>query len=411
MTVFYNCPHCNRKYKKINKYELHVKQHNGENSTERIYRNYDTEPRKTGKKLFKCPVSGCNRKYKSKNKVKRHTEEKHFYETRKSGSYRFDSEDKIKIYTLAADYAKVLCRVSTMTENEVINAVESFSNDYMIFYAKNLLPQKYNKKISTKDMIRISIAQHKFSLRVFDNNLFDSDWTIVIKDLEDFLNLGLPYYDTNFCPTLPIDFLWHALMQNPELYSKICNNICNEIIPHCMIERSELRDTKRYEYFLQVFKHNNKRDVYIPPDYLQDNKDNISKIQKFRYLCLGEKRLQDERFEEKRLRDERNKKLTDERFEEKRLYNEREKRLRDESKSLEERVQNERYKIEMKDFSEKANVNVSNYNEYVYNYLPLYEAGYTGQILEINAEKLKQFNIINRSINRRNRASGLGSSC
>ena len=147
---------------------------------------------------------------------------------------------------------------------------------------------------------------------------------------------------------------------------------------------------------------------------MQDDENDISKIQQqFRDLCLEEKRLRDERNEnmkkEKRLRDETNKKLT----EEKRLRDERNKKLIEEKllqyETFEEKS-NKRNKKVMKDFSEKANVNVSDWHEYVYHYLPLYGAGYTGQNLEKNAEHLRQFDNINRT-NRRKSERGLGSSC
>lgn len=368
---FHNCPHCNRKYKTKPKYESHVISHDKtpgktnyalhlRKSTklrqlhyekylekEKQSRNYNIEP--PSKIFLLCPVKNCKRKYKSEERVKKHVEEKHFYNTRNQNwKFNFNKKTKANIYELAAKYAKVIHRISKMNEQEVIDIVKSNPDDEMIMYAKNLLPQKYGKKINTEELTRIAIAQHKFSRRIINENLLGRcNWTDIIIDLEAFFRLGLPYYDTNFCPTLPIDFLWHSLMQDPKLYKKICKESCGEIIPHCSILRSDEEDINRYEYFLKVYEHRYKQDVCLPSDNSDNADDQQYFVQQFTDLCLKER--------EKIANKERKK----------------------QEKLLEyKRIQNEI----MREFSEKAGVDVSYWSNYL-DYLPLYKEGFTGEKL------------------------------
>lgn len=225
-------------------------------------RNYSTKPsvKKTDRaELLKCPITKCNKKYKREDRRKQHVEKDHYYETRNSNYFEFDHDVRAKIYESAASYIVELY--------EIRNGVccgESF--------AKNLLPQLYGKDVSTEDLERITIAQASFARNLLQQNLHLCDWSSVMDDLQSFFNLGLPYYDTNFCPTLAIDFLWHAMMQLPDLYVEICRKSCGEIIPHCSNHRSGDEDAKRYEYFLQLFKHKFNRNPcpFTSADIIED---------------------------------------------------------------------------------------------------------------------------------------------
>lgn len=203
-------------------------------------RNYNIEPLRKKDELLKCPIEKCNRKYKKEDKRQKHVEKEHYYETRNSNTFKFTHDIRAKIYESAASYIIKLYEI-----NNNIDDGESS--------AKNLLPQLYNEEISSDDLKRITQAQSSFAKNLLDENLYSCDWTLVMNDLERFFNMGLPYYDTNFCPTLAIDFLWHALMQLPDLYVNICQKSCVEIMPHCNNNRTETEDFKRYEYFQQIF--------------------------------------------------------------------------------------------------------------------------------------------------------------
>ena len=202
-------------------------------------RNYKVKQVNKGL-LLQCP--SCNKKYKTEIKRQQHVEKDHYYETRNSNRFKFTSEEKARIYKSAGSYIVELYEIRK-------------DEDYGESLAKNLLPQLYKEDLSPNDLKRIMSAQRSFATNLLDQNLLSCDWIAVMDDFEKFFNMGLPHYDTNFCPTLAIDFLWHALMQLPELYIEICEKSCIEIMPHCNIDRTPEEDSQRHEYFLKVFQH------------------------------------------------------------------------------------------------------------------------------------------------------------
>ena len=336
------CPHCNRKYKTKLRLNLHVK---GCRAKETHDRRVYTLPSSKSKVKLGCPVNDCNRKYSHTDRLKRHIETDHFYETRSRNYICFTYEIKSKIYKLASEYVKVLYKISK----------SDTPDEYGKYSAIKLLP---HEKIDDNELARIVQAQVTFSKRLFQMcDLEKCDWERVIGDLESFFRLGLPYYDTNFCPTLLIDFLWHALMQNPELYSKVCEKSCGEIMPHCKIERSEDEDKARYEYFLRVFKKKY-GDLYFPPAPERTRTPgDINKIQE----TLAKLSLQEET---KRLE-----KI--------------EKIEKEEERRLEEyKIKRKKELEEMRLFSKKANVNVNDYWDYETYYLHYYQQGLVGEQLE-----------------------------
>lgn len=215
-------------------------------------RNYNNKPQnKKNQPLLCCPV--CNKKYRSEQKRQQHVEKFHYYKTRNSNNYKFDHNLKAQIYDSAIMYVGELDKIINCHKNNIYYGETS---------AKNLLPQLYGKDVSPDELKRIMAAQLTFAERIQQENLTMCDWKVVMEDLEHFLNLGMPFYDTNFCPTMPIDFLWHALMQCPELYVEVCKKSCRVIIPHCNNERPDSEDARRYMYFLDLFKHRFGREPY-----------------------------------------------------------------------------------------------------------------------------------------------------
>lgn len=405
MSEFHNCPHCNRKYKTQKKYDLHIKTHvisdipsNNIKKNGKQRRNYNVEPpSKIPEKLFNCPVDECNRKYKSEEKVKNHIEKNHFYDTRgqphKYSSRNFKHKIMAKIYESAAKYAIILHRIKEMNEEDIIEAVKSNSDEEMILCAKNLLPQKYGKEIDINELIRIAVAQHKFAQRIFEDNLLGRcDWKLVMEDLYSFIMLGLPYYDTNFCPTLPIDFLWHAMMQKPNFYQNYFKSISLKPIPHCIIERSEEEDLQRYEYFLKVFEYYNDRKPYVSTE--QISSDTIIKIDEI-YQSFDDMRSAEL---EKIAAKERAK-----------LEKIAEEERAEEEKQLKEEREVARRKEIVRDFNEKAGVNISSIDWFGYEvdyrkyYLPFYKNGFTGEELEKKVQEKR-----NKEYNERSR---MASSC
>lgn len=213
-------------------------------------RDYSNKPKHVKTKsgsgiLINCPVPNCNRKYKTEVKLKAHVEKTHYYETRRGNAYfRFDLKTKSKVYDLAANYTQLI----------LYDMDDTHDSTYLLPQVSATTDDDYN---------RISIAHTSFIANVKEANiLFACDWDQIMDDFQKFLGMGLPYYDTNFCPTLPIDFLWHALMSDRQLYKDVCFKACGETIPHCAIERTEEEDAHRFSYFKDVFKHMYGREPY-----------------------------------------------------------------------------------------------------------------------------------------------------
>lgn len=198
-----------------------------------------------------CPIPSCRRKYKTTKRLQQHVRDLHIFDTQNSNRYQITRNTAMKIFKLAAKYARILL---------------SGTPDQQAECAKNLFPQK---KDITQDELKTMIdAQTQFTHRIYA-----CDWEKVMSDFEGFIRLGIPYNDTNFCPSLPIDFLWHALMQDPVLYSQVCCSSIGRIIPHCNTMRTEEEDIKRYDYFSKVFQHKIGREVYLPSKHEPLNVD------------------------------------------------------------------------------------------------------------------------------------------
>lgn len=245
-------------------------------------RNYKKVQSKTNAPLLHCLVSTCNRKYKTSERLQKHVEEKHCFDTMNRNSFKIDIDTSIKIFKLAAEYARVL------TEG---------NRDKMITCAIKLLPQK--NSIDNDERKAIITAHEQFSQRI--KKAGTCDWEQALKDFEGFLQLGTPYYDTNFCPSLPIDFLWHSLMQDPDLYIHICNRSIGRILPHFDRIKTEQEDIQRYKYFCEVFNHRYGRNVTT---FTTDTSNGISASHfddlVSKYLL---KRQQEQQQEQQRIKD------------------------------------------------------------------------------------------------------------
>lgn len=329
-------------------------------------RNYKTKPlaKKISKnELLKCPLVTCNKKYKSERTRQQHVEKNHYYETRNSNHFKFNHDVRAQIYESAAEYIVELYEIRKCYES---------GECYGESLANNLLPQLYGKEVNPEDLKRITIAQSLFAKKLLEENLYLCDWNIVMDDLERFFNIGLPYYDTNFCPTLTIDFLWHAMMQRPNLYVDICRKSCIEIMPHCNVHRSEHEDTERYEYFLRVFQHKFERRPHTFSS--SDISEELSSADARQiFIDLYYKELKE--IENDRIRDE----------EKVRQRNE-ELRIREEEKikqrNEELRIREEKRSTALKEISENVGISLEKLgsNE-IYYYLYGYERGYRSEQL------------------------------
>lgn len=190
-------------------------------------RNYKQQPSNKAAASLKCFM--CNKKYRSEERRKKHVEQVHYHETRNANWYKFDEVTRARICDLAIEYLKGIVSGQTY---ECLGTVAN---------------------------------QQRFTQRLLSSNILKlCDWNRALDDLQRFFNLGIPYYDTNFCPNLLIDFLWHALMLDDKLYTQLCQSTIGYNVPHCAEERTEESDQLRYAYFNEVYRHRYGSDPYLP---------------------------------------------------------------------------------------------------------------------------------------------------
>lgn len=369
------CPYCNRKYKTQSKYDSHVKQHSEDERAPRVVQEKKPNDHNAITTFYKCPVIKCNRKYKSKDRRDKHVKTDHYYDTQYANCFQFNHSIKAKIYGLASSYLELLHRVN-QKQIEVLHMsmickrrdvpkdivkiiVKLVKAQYVSEIRKaaiNLLPQNggKHKKSGIERLVRAQrIFSEKFLTR-FPNET-KVDWQLAMKDLEGFFQLGLPYQDTNFCPSLMIDFMWHSLMQTPELYEQICSKSTGHLVPHCVSARSDEEDEERYQYFLDVFKHRHGRDV-VQTSTLHVG-DALKSLQQKEQNIIDQEKQQRIELE---LKEAETRRRREEEFKKKR----------------------EMQHKEMKEFSEKMCVSVSNWFQYQSYYIPAANQGLRGQQLE-----------------------------
>ena len=206
-----------------------------------------------------CPVLGCNRKYKKEEKLIQHVENVHYHSTIMRNWKTFSNYEKSKIYELAADYIQILYDIQDYESEDVLKEIDGSTFNTRGKFIKSstkLLPQNSPQSISRDELIRICDAHCRFAKRIIGSGFFSDLDNVekVVGDLQLFFNLGLPYYDTNFCPTLFIDFYWHVIMQDSDFYLEVCEKFIGKIIPHC-VSRDEEENIKRHEYFCDLFEY------------------------------------------------------------------------------------------------------------------------------------------------------------
>ena len=247
-TDMIKCEYCNRKYKTIEKYQKHIKTHNEQIDSQSIEKISVIRVARTIEKheqpKYICPCSNCQRKYKTETNLREHIEKFHYYETRKGNyNFTFTYNQRIKIYELMLKYEDIV-----ISKENTIEIVEK------------LIPQE--SQPSNEKITQMLNIHGTFLKKINQSNLLETcNWKDAITNFGKFLSLGLPYYDTNFNPSLEIDFVWHAVMQNLEFYRELCEEKAQCLVPHCATERTEEQDQQRYKYFLDVFEHRYKHSI------------------------------------------------------------------------------------------------------------------------------------------------------
>ena len=190
-------------------------------------RSYTIRPAKPKvKATHKCPE--CRKTYKVEAKLKSHVEKEHYYCT----------YNPYPIY----DYVLI-----------------TYEMKIPILIAAS---QYLREILDGQDFPVLGGNQKRFLDRIIqDRILIGCDWDRAIGDFYCFMRMGTPYYDTNFCPSLIIDFLWHAtIVKKPTQYGT--EDPIFPSIPHCAKERTDEQDRLRYKYFCDVFRVKFSHDPY-----------------------------------------------------------------------------------------------------------------------------------------------------
>lgn len=206
-----------------------------------MWRTYTTVPRGTSgvRAALPCPVTGCNRKYKTNETLIKHVERLHPFDTVHRHHCALSHEQRCLIYILAAGYLrKVLAGGDALDE-----------------CAERLQPMPAPE-------VDIVLAQRQFAERLATRGtLAGCSWALVMRDFDRFLQMGVPHYDTNLCPTLYVDLLWHATMQDPALYAAVSRG---HPLPHCARERGAEEDLCRFDYYCNLYEHRYHTQPHIP---------------------------------------------------------------------------------------------------------------------------------------------------
>ena len=289
----------------------------------------------------------CNRKYKRESKMEEHMEKNHPYASIGSNNKCLTMEQREYLISQLEHYLTVV--ENPPVSIEIKDAVELYMKDptnedaKFISISHLLLPQS-SKQYDKKELKRITKNHLEFCRRVKESGLINkikasaSCIEAMIDEFGRFLNLGCHWSGDNFCPSLIIDFIWHASMLNPEEYGKLTS------LPHCLEanEDAEIQQ-KRYQIFLKQFEHEHNQSplsiadldnehlslagnlqheplsMHLPPISLVGNlqhehKDDAFQVLKTKYAKL--KAEQKEKDESKALKEEKERENANKRYDE-----------------------------------------------------------------------------------------------
>lgn len=285
--------------------------------------NAETNPLSPRKEKFKqpdfstCPF--CKAKYKRGEKLADHVAKKHQYKTLNQNWYSPSSEDKEYFRISLCTYIKTIYSVKTIRHDYLLRVIESYmesggectNEDFFEEWAfvqasRNLLPQIAAP--TQPDLVRIVNNHVIFCNRIIETGVLEKIRTsvecieMVQKEFQCFLNLGLPWDGTNFCPSMIIDLQWHACMQRPDLYKKLCDKSVGKLIPHCL-EENEPKHDERHRYFQLVYKEKFRRNILKIADLLEYQSEKVEDAFRDIATILECERIYKEQEDERRRRE------------------------------------------------------------------------------------------------------------
>jgi len=274
--------------------------------------------------MKQCPF--CNRKYQRNSKLVAHVEITHPHPMLHQNMVKFTTQERVHLLQQLEMYLPVLEYAQNMTKETVLNnAVAQYINwngkemiskpVSFVWACHMLLPQRYHSFQTTnnrptvfymtdsaaeikieKSDVNLSRELHRiarnhidFCKRIQENDVLrkvlssGEQLNSIIDDFERFLNLGIYWDGTNFCPSLLIDLIWHASMLNHDRYTQLTTQFVTQLMPHCLEENdSDEKQDKRWNIFLKQFISWNRRSP-IEIQSLIDGKENGIQVLHFMY--------------------------------------------------------------------------------------------------------------------------------
>ena len=248
---------------------------------------------------FNCRY--CRKKYSRENKLAEHVETVHPDIPEFSNRIALDYDDRIQIVLLLKQYIAIISLINAPSSNAIHNAIVEYMNwdgdkplgqlALFVWLSSMLIPQFYNNRYenfssrvptefgdwvesainavndSPVDMPssaeftrlqRITETHMTFCRRAKESSMLrvvcanPNQLNLFLDEFQRFLNLGMTWKYQNFCPTLPIDLIWHATMSSPAFYKKLCEKFFRRLLPHCL-EENEGHHQARFDEFLRHF--------------------------------------------------------------------------------------------------------------------------------------------------------------
>lgn len=243
--------------------------------------------------MSKCVI--CKKgKYSRQTALIKHIDTKHPFASTGSNHTQLTLAQKIYLLQQLAIYTDII--LTTLEIEDIDSAVRSYlawdgislcSNYTKFVWASHmLLPRNYTSFIAIRTrpltlneslpannpQISYNIEQRDISLikelhTITTNHLAfckritpelevitgsSSNISTLFEEFNRFLNLGFYWDNTNFCPSLFIDLIWHCAMMNSAGYNSLCTTFFGKILDHCLPE-NEGKEPERDAIFFKQF--------------------------------------------------------------------------------------------------------------------------------------------------------------
>jgi len=286
---------------------------------------------------FNCRY--CRKKHSQEDNLFKHIEKDHPFVAELTNRQKLDFNDRHQLLHQFEKYSQFLdsCAIlfAKISDVEIENAIEQYLswngkdviNKFVVFVwvSHMLIPQNFEKASAAKSLPRalenwfdnapdfftienvffpsthlsnelkrmvklhLIFCQRAVSSQLLKKSVSNAQQLdSLFDDFERFLNLGLTWKFDNFCPSLPIDLIWHASMTNHDNYNTLCRKFIGRILPHCL-EENDASQSARYNSFLRQFNHQHGREpIRIADMKVCDHANNDSVFDSLRQQYVQE---------------------------------------------------------------------------------------------------------------------------